>query len=64
MFHHTQWQRFEAEIARLNIESIDYAVYKLFYVGRHGQGVHNVVEKYYATAEWDVSNSFIQLVTT
>ncbi|KAL8844613.1 MAG: hypothetical protein Q9176_001125 [Flavoplaca citrina] len=49
----TQWQRFEGEVNRLNDEAVDGAVYKVLYIGRHGQGVHNVAEKKYGTAEWD-----------
>ena len=44
-----------SEIDRLNSESDQSTVYKLLYIGRHGQGVHNVAENYYGTAEWDVS---------
>ena len=50
----TQWQRFEREVNHLNDEAVDGAVYKVLYIGRHGQGVHNVAEKKYGTAEWDV----------
>ncbi len=52
----TQWQRFEREVIRLQKEAKSGTVYKVLYLGRHGQGVHNVAEKKYGTAEWDVSD--------
>ncbi|KAL8852265.1 MAG: hypothetical protein Q9221_002867 [Calogaya cf. arnoldii] len=52
----TQWQRFEREVTRLNDEAAEGTVYKVLYMARHGQGVHNVAERKYGTAEWDVSD--------
>lgn len=52
----TQWQLFEREVTRLQDEAKSGTVYKVLYLGRHGQGVHNVAEKKYGTAEWDVSD--------
>ncbi|KAL8909088.1 MAG: hypothetical protein Q9207_000422 [Kuettlingeria erythrocarpa] len=49
----TQWQRFEREVKRLNAEADEGVVYKVLYLGRHGQGVHNVAEQRYGRAEWD-----------
>ncbi|KAL8928594.1 MAG: hypothetical protein Q9208_001828 [Pyrenodesmia sp. 3 TL-2023] len=49
----TQWQRFETEVNRLNAEADEGIVYKVLYLGRHGQGVHNVAEQRYGRAEWD-----------
>lgn len=51
----TQWQCFEEEVKLLNDEADEDVVYKVLYMGRHGQGAHNVAEKRYGTAEWDVS---------
>ncbi|KAI4194998.1 MAG: hypothetical protein LQ346_003542 [Caloplaca aetnensis] len=51
----TQWQRFEREVERLNAEADERVVYKVLYLGRHGQGVHNVAEQRYGRTEWDVS---------
>lgn len=51
-----QWQRFEPEVTRLQDAATEGTVYKVLYLGRHGQGVHNVAEKKYGTAEWDVSD--------
>lgn len=56
----TQWQRFEREVIRLQKEAKKGTVYKVLYLGRHGQGVHNVAEKKYGTAEWDVSDPEIK----
>ncbi|KAI4253618.1 MAG: hypothetical protein LQ352_003577 [Teloschistes flavicans] len=52
----TQWQRFDSEVrTTLNREqsSEEQTKYKLLFLGRHGQGVHNVAERRYGTAEWD-----------
>ncbi|KAI4251340.1 MAG: hypothetical protein L6R42_008419, partial [Xanthoria sp. 1 TBL-2021] len=49
----TPWQRFEREVTRLQDEAVEGTVYKVLYLGRHGQGVHNVAEKKYGTTEWD-----------
>ncbi|KAL8775075.1 MAG: hypothetical protein Q9209_000554 [Squamulea sp. 1 TL-2023] len=49
----TQWQRFEYEVKRLNDEAAAGTCYKVLYMGRHGQGVHNVAESRYGRAEWD-----------
>ncbi|KAF1354637.1 histidine phosphatase superfamily [Delphinella strobiligena] len=47
----TQWQRFANHVEQLRKNSnVDYRV---LYLGRHGQGYHNVAESYYGTAEWD-----------
>ncbi|KAL8641129.1 MAG: hypothetical protein Q9228_002031 [Teloschistes exilis] len=51
-----QWERFEKEVrTTLNREqtSEDRPRYKVLFLGRHGQGVHNVAERRYGTAEWD-----------
>ncbi|KAL8819126.1 MAG: hypothetical protein Q9223_002372 [Gallowayella weberi] len=49
----TRWQRFEEEVGRLNGQADEGTVFKVLYMGRHGQGVHNVAEGRYGTAEWD-----------
>ncbi|MCJ1231458.1 hypothetical protein MMC12_008135 [Toensbergia leucococca] len=49
----TQWQRFEQEVSRLNHESKSTVRYKVLFLGRHGQGVHNVAESFYGTSAWD-----------
>ncbi|KAI4179193.1 MAG: hypothetical protein LQ348_005445 [Seirophora lacunosa] len=49
----TQWQRFEHEVQRLNDTAGEGVIYKVLYLGRHGQGVHNVAEARYGREEWD-----------
>ena len=49
----TQWQRFKGHIARLNEMSDSHVQYKLLYLGRHGEGIHNVAQAHYGTAAWD-----------
>ncbi|KAL8695197.1 MAG: hypothetical protein Q9218_000235 [Villophora microphyllina] len=52
----TQWERFDREV-RLNLSKDEFdgksTRYKVFFLGRHGQGVHNVAERRYGTAEWN-----------
>jgi hypothetical protein len=36
--------------------------YKLLYVGRHGEGYHNVAEDFYGTPAWDVRRLFAVLI--
>ncbi|MCJ1362885.1 hypothetical protein MMC16_001991 [Acarospora aff. strigata] len=49
----TQWQRFEHMVFRLNRQSGRNVQYKLLYMGRHGEGFHNVAESFYGTPAWD-----------
>lgn len=49
----TQWQRFEHYIRELNKNAKPGVEYKVLYLGRHGQGYHNVAESRYGTALWD-----------
>lgn len=49
----TQWQRFEHYIRELNKSAEAGVEYKVLYLGRHGQGYHNVAESRYGTALWD-----------
>lgn len=49
----TQWQRFEYQVSKLNKESGSKLKYKVLYMGRHGEGYHNVAEAYYGTPAWD-----------
>lgn len=51
---YTQWQRFEAYVNHLNKNSSTNTTYKLLYLGRHGEGYHNVAEAFYGTELWDV----------
>ncbi|KAK0116756.1 hypothetical protein ONS96_012607 [Cadophora gregata f. sp. sojae] len=49
----TQWQRFAREVSRLNRDSSSKITYKLLYLGRHGEGYHNLAEAFYGTEAWD-----------
>ncbi|KAL9621277.1 MAG: hypothetical protein Q9160_004298 [Pyrenula sp. 1 TL-2023] len=49
----TQWQRFAAQLAALNILAPRHTEYKLLYMGRHGEGYHNAAESYYGTPAWN-----------
>ncbi|KAE8264508.1 hypothetical protein A4X03_0g895 [Tilletia caries] len=46
-----EWGDVVQEVRRLN--EVGGGVYKLVYVGRHGQGVHNLAEAKYGTEAWD-----------
>jgi hypothetical protein len=50
----TQWQRLHQYIRHLNAHD-KHKQYKLLYLIRHGEGLHNVKEKEVGRAEWDVS---------
>lgn len=50
----TQWQNFDQYVFRLNRESGRFVQYKVLYMGRHGEGYHNVAEAYYGTPAWNV----------
>ncbi|PLN75199.1 histidine phosphatase superfamily [Aspergillus taichungensis] len=49
----TQWERFASEVHRLNRDSPSNVFYKVLFLGRHGEGVHNVAEARYGTELWD-----------
>ncbi|KAB8233055.1 histidine phosphatase superfamily [Aspergillus alliaceus] len=51
--HKTQWERFEHHLNRLNRDSSPDTQFKLLFLGRHGEGVHNVAERKYGTELWD-----------
>lgn len=57
----TQWQKFEIWLNETNQNSSPNVTYKLIYMGRHGQGEHNVAEAKYGTIKWDVSNYKVKL---
>ncbi|KAF2010766.1 phosphoglycerate mutase-like protein [Aaosphaeria arxii CBS 175.79] len=48
-----QWRRFEKYVRKLNDESAENEYIKVLFLGRHGQGWHNVAETKYGTAAWD-----------
>lgn len=58
----TGWQRFEHHISELNKNANKVrhesgtstkVEYKLLFLGRHGNGFHNVAERYYGAVAWD-----------
>jgi hypothetical protein len=40
----TQWQKFAIQLDALNAAAPSDTVYKLFFLGRHGEGYHNAAE--------------------
>jgi len=52
----TQWQRFTQVVDSLNANSDINTVYKVLFMGRHGEGYHNAAETYYGTPAWNVSH--------
>jgi hypothetical protein len=53
-FAQDQWSRFQHYIRSLNREDPENKRYKLLYLVRHGQGVHNVKETEVGREEWNV----------
>ncbi|KAF1987448.1 phosphoglycerate mutase family protein [Aulographum hederae CBS 113979] len=49
----TQWEKFEDYVTYLNRHSARNVEYKVLYMGRHGEGYHNVAEAFYGTPAWD-----------
>jgi broad specificity phosphatase PhoE len=49
----TQWQRFKHYVHELNAQNPTEKKYKVFYIIRHGQGIHNVKEKEVGREEWN-----------
>ncbi|CAK7216756.1 putative phosphoglycerate mutase pmu1 [Sporothrix curviconia] len=54
----TQWQRFAKYVMALNeaardAEGTTRVAYKVLFMGRHGEGDHNVAEAEYGTAAWN-----------
>ncbi|KAL1610097.1 putative phosphoglycerate mutase pmu1 [Paraconiothyrium brasiliense] len=48
-----QWGRFERFVRDLNEKSGESEAVKVLFLGRHGQGWHNVAESKYGTKNWD-----------
>jgi broad specificity phosphatase PhoE len=49
----SQWQRFEYHLSNLNLNAPAGTNYRLLFLGRHGQGYHNVAEEYYGYIMWN-----------
>ncbi|OAT02027.1 phosphoglycerate mutase [Blastomyces dermatitidis ER-3] len=52
-YEKTQWERFAYKLQSLNDHADKHTEFKLFYMGRHGEGYHNVAEELYGTEAWD-----------
>jgi broad specificity phosphatase PhoE len=52
----TQWQQFTKVVESLNSKADLNTVYKVLFMGRHGEGFHNAAETYYGTPSWNVSS--------
>ncbi|KAI0081465.1 phosphoglycerate mutase-like protein [Panus rudis PR-1116 ss-1] len=48
-----RWQTFRHKLASLNEKAPKGTSYKAFWLGRHGEGWHNVAEAKYGTPAWD-----------
>jgi len=53
----TQWQQFAEVVNSLNANADLNTVYKVLFMGRHGEGYHNAAESYYGTPAWNVSEA-------
>ncbi|KAK8120282.1 Phosphoglycerate mutase [Apiospora kogelbergensis] len=53
------WQRFTNHVEQLNRDAKDGELYKVLYVGRHGQGYHNVMEAKVGTPAWESHWAFL-----
>ncbi|KAF2683022.1 phosphoglycerate mutase-like protein [Lentithecium fluviatile CBS 122367] len=49
----SRWRRFENHVRTLDKKSNDGESVKVLFLGRHGQGWHNVAETKYGTEAWD-----------
>jgi len=47
-----RWAKFRGEIERLNASAPSGTQYKVVFLGRHGEGYHNVAMAKYTTEEW------------
>jgi hypothetical protein len=50
----TQWARFATYVQELNRAAKPGQLYKVLFLGRHGEGYHNVQEAAVGTPMWDV----------
>ena len=49
----SQWKRFEKYVRKIEQEKGKGESFKVLFLGRHGQGWHNVAETKYGTKAWD-----------
>ncbi|OOF94656.1 hypothetical protein ASPCADRAFT_516101 [Aspergillus carbonarius ITEM 5010] len=60
----TPWERFAHHIRSLNHTADENTCYKVLFLGRHGEGYHNVAEREYGTVEWDRHYSLLPGTST
>lgn len=58
--HLTQWQRFEAEVLRLNQQAPRDVEYKVVWFARHAEGYHNAEESFVGTPAWNVRHERVK----
>jgi len=49
----SRWRTFQRAIEQLNDDADAHTEYKVFYLARHGEGVHNVGERVHGSSEWN-----------
>ncbi|EMF15077.1 phosphoglycerate mutase-like protein [Sphaerulina musiva SO2202] len=49
----TQWQQFKQHVEAMNAAAPPNTVYKVLFMGRHGEGYHNVAESAFGTPAWN-----------
>ncbi|KAI9371763.1 histidine phosphatase superfamily [Aspergillus egyptiacus] len=54
------WERFYRQLVYLNAHSEKHVSYKLFFMGRHGEGYHNAAEDYFGTPAWNCFWSLLE----
>ncbi|KAL4865243.1 hypothetical protein BDV12DRAFT_174990 [Aspergillus spectabilis] len=60
----SQWERFHRQLEYLNANSPKSVSYKLFFMGRHGEGWHNAAESYFGTPAWNCYHALLEGNTT
>ena len=55
----TQWQRFQHQMSKLDQHAPKHLQYKVIFLGRHGEGYHNIAEAYYGTPAWNCYYSIL-----
>lgn len=47
------WRQFKATVQQLNNKALSNEFFKVFFLARHGEGVHNQAEAKYGTEAWE-----------
>ena len=50
----SQWERFANQVYLLNYQAPSNVQYKVLFIGRHGDGLHNDAESFFGTPAWNV----------